>query len=286
MIRKADFTELSYSFAFTENLMRMHSPFGAVYPWFLFPFEETIFGPDMAMPLYHNGWNVCFFQFKRPELVNSKNKKTFIICNRKNLYTYFRIRLYKKYSYRQQRALAKLDKKMKKKKINKIKRCVFYAAPEFVSYSDISKHFFSGNVVKHSALFSATEIKKAKKLSNKTQHNIVYEANSRYGCLCSEPVKIKKQPLEEIMGEQSGSLGRERVDGKERLEKLIECVLIAIQECGHEINKEKFDSMVNDFVKARYQDPSILSHDYAMPIKLIILRFLVRNYLNSEMLIL
>ena len=287
MITKADFTELSYSFAFTENLMRMHSPYGAVYPWFLFPFEETILGPDMAMPLYHNRWNVYFFQFKRPEWVDSKRTDEYRMCNGKLSSRYFRFKLYRNNNlYQQQAALAKLDKKMKKTKTNTVKKCVFYAAPEFISYPEISRHFLSRSVVSNSALFSATDIKKAKKLSGKIQHNVAYEAKLSYGYLCSEPVKIKKQPLEEIMGEQSNSLGGEEVDGKERLKKLIECVLITIQECGHEVNNEKFDSMVKDFVNARYQDPNVLSRDYIMPIKLIILRLLVRNYLNSEMLIL
>ena len=287
MIRKADFTELSYSFAFTENLMRMHSPFGAVYPWFLFPFKEAILGPDMAIPLYHNGWNICFFQFKRPEWVDSKHAKEYQMCNGKLSHKYFRFKLYRKNNlYKQQIALAKLDINIKKKKINKIKKCVFYAAPEFIWYSDISRYFFSGKVIDNSALFSATDIRKAKKLSGSIQHSVAYEANSRHCYLCSDPVKIKKQSLEKIMGEQSDSLEIDEVDGEERLRKLIECVLIAVQECDHEINKEKFNSMVNDFVNASHQDPKILSHDYAMPIKLIILKFLVRNYLNSEMLIL
>lgn len=287
MIRKADFTELSYSFAFTENLMRMHSPFGAVYPWFLFPFKEAILGPDMAIPLYHNGWNICFFQFKRPEWVDSKHAKEYKMCNGKLSHKYFRFKLYRKNNlYKQQIALAKLDKKMKKKKINTIKKCVFYAAPEFILYSDISRHFFSGKVVDNSALFSATDIRKAKKLSGNIQHSVAYEANLHHGYLCSEPVKIKKQSLERIVGEQSDSLKVEGVDGEERLRRLIECVLIAIQECDPEINKEKFNSMVKDFINARYQEPSVLSRYYAMYIKLIILRFLVRNYLNSEMLIL
>lgn len=287
MIRQADFTELSYSFAFTENLMRMHSSFGATYPWFLFPFEETIFGPDMAIPLYHNGWNVCFFQFKRPEWVDSKRAKEYQMCNKKLSHQYFRFKLYRKNNlYKQQMALAKLDKNIKKKKINKIKKCVFYAAPEFIRYSDISRHFFSGKVVENSALFSATDIRKAKKLSNNIQHSVAYEANSSHGYLCSDPAKIKRQSLGKIVGEQSDSLGGEEVDGKERLKKIIECVLIAVQECDPEINNEKFDSMVNDFVNARHQEPSVLSRDYIMPIRLIVLRFLVRNYLNSEMLIL
>ena len=183
MITKSDFTELSYSFAFTENLMRIHSPFGAAYPWFSFPGDEVAWGHDLAIPLYRNGWNVYFFQFKRSEWVDSTSAKEYIMCNGKLSSTYFRFRLYKKNnSYQQQNSLAKLDKKMKS--INTIKRCAFYAAPEFISYSDISRHFFAGDVVEHSALFSAKDIKKAKKLSGNMQHSIAYEESSIHGYLC------------------------------------------------------------------------------------------------------
>ena len=172
------------------------------------------------------------------------------------------------------------------KSINTIKRCAFYAAPEFISYSDISRHFFAGDVVKHSALFSAKDIKKAKKLSGNMQHSIAYEKNSIHGYLCSEPAKIKRHILEDMTREQSDELVSKDLDNEERVRRLISCVLIAIQECEPEINQEKFNSMVKDYINARYEDPNLLSRSYGIYVKLRVLRFLVRNYLDSEMMIL
>ncbi|ANK91541.1 MULTISPECIES: hypothetical protein [unclassified Rhizobium] len=182
---KVGYTEFSYGYAFTENLIRSLSsaPTGA--PVFPNLVQEAKIGYDVninlpAAPL--------FFQFKLPERM--KKATAFEVSNGgcPGLTTpFFRIALMRADLSRQHSHLIELEKKFP--------GCVFYAAPVLADIHAFNKSYGLGRVFEDSVFFSPRQIGP---LPNNKQHTIAYRSDVANAFFCSDPQEKPKWSFEEI----------------------------------------------------------------------------------------
>lgn len=265
---KAEFNERSYEFAFTENLMKMLSPFAPSVPYFLSQRHEYRKGYDMRIKFKNGSWSPYFFQFKMPELMKTNSAREIKQYHANVTPPYYRMSLYPRDSYRQQNILADLE-------INNPNR-VFYAVPEFHKYDDLNKYFYRRIVIKNSALFSPLDIRLAKSLSSSVNHTIAYNRRPRFGYLCSEPKKIDKHDFEEILLKDRHDGLEKRQPIEEKMDQLIKSGLSAL-----DLNRRYFDSRVRECLEGGKHDDNMV-HIYQM----LVLGTLMKNHNNSNMFIL
>ena len=275
---KVNISEFSYAYAFTEDLRRLEFPFATSFPFFLPQALEAKFGFDLMITLESENWDPYFFQFKIPDRMVRDNAFEKSIFKANVSVPYYRMKLYRKASYRQQNALASLE--------YQLPNTVFYATPEFHEVYDLSKYLFQNTVIKNSALFSPLDIRNAKNLSSTANHTIAYEAKSRVGYLCSDPEEIKNYDFKEVLHNNRRKRSRQERSPGEKLEKLIGSVLSTINKCGHEINRRHFDSEVRKYIDRYNRDDDAdkeRTRHYKNYCKMLILDEYVKEYINSNM---
>lgn len=174
---KLDYTEFSFGFPFTENLLRgarwpIHS--AAVFPNLL---QEASVGYDVridrpAAPL--------FFQFKLPELITRKSHRGVQAKIEDLSIPYFIFQIMPRSRSQQHNLLVAIERRMP--------GSVFYASPrqEFKSLFDIC--YIEGCVSFCSAWISPAEIGP---LMDDDPHSIVYEPDARFSWFCSEPREVR-----------------------------------------------------------------------------------------------
>lgn len=182
---KVGYTEFSYGYAFTENLVRSHStgPTGA--PVFPNLVQEATLGYDVkinlpAVPL--------FFQFKLPERMKKGTAFELSTGSCPGLTApFYRIALMRNDLSKQHAHLIDLEKKHPS--------CVFYAAPCLADIHAFNRSYGLAKVFRDSAFFSPQDIGQ---LPDNKQHTIAYRHDLRHAFFCSEPQQIPRSTFEDI----------------------------------------------------------------------------------------
>jgi len=183
---KLSFTEFSYGYAFTENLIRWSGTRPNQAPVFPNLIQEGRLGYDVkiempALPL--------FFQFKLPELMVRDTAREIKKLRIADLTApFFRMSLMRPDISDQHINLIHLE--------HKFPNSVFYVSPKFHDSESFNQAYIKAEVHILSACFSPNDIGKI--LDNKS-HSIAYPPDSSVAWLCSEPRKVKISNFNEIM---------------------------------------------------------------------------------------
>ncbi|RUV29242.1 MULTISPECIES: hypothetical protein [unclassified Mesorhizobium] len=175
---KVGYTEFSFDYAFTENLIRSapSAPVGA--PVFPNLIHEARAGFDIrinfpGVPL--------FFQFKLPELMRRGTAFEIAGGNCPGLNVpFYRIALMRSDISRQHALLIRLERRYP--------GCVFYAAPALQSVGHFDTAYNAAEVARRSVFFSPRDIGP---LPDSKPHSIAYRHDLNVGYFCSNPRSVK-----------------------------------------------------------------------------------------------
>ena len=174
---KLDYTEFSFGYAFTENLIRSTSSGASNAPVFPNLRQEARAGYDVhinlpGFPLY--------LQYKLPDLMVRNTAKEIMRYNLPDLWPpYFRMCLMERNQSNQHEALIELEKSFP--------GSVYYVAPCMTNVDHFNDMYISANVHQSSVFFSPREIGP---LPDDEKHVIVYRNGMSFAWLCSEPREI------------------------------------------------------------------------------------------------
>ena len=198
MLKKPlEYSEFSFGYAFTENLIRSSTSGPSCAPRFLNLVEEGGLGYDVQI---EEGGVPTFFQFKLPELM-VRGTAAEISKHRLDMQglplPFFRMSLMRKESSRQHELLVELEKSYSDS--------VFYAAPFIVGRDAFNKAYAKVSVHEQSVLFSPREIGS---LAGDEQHVVAFHPFLNRGWVCSEPKRISAFRIESV-NEERGQVARE-----------------------------------------------------------------------------
>lgn len=177
---KPDFSEFSYGYALTEELVRQNRSAVIAAPTFPSLFEEGKSGGyDVKVPL--SGTPV-FLQFKLSDRMERETAKE----HKNNLLSvpYYRMHLRPTRHSDQHNLLMQLEA---------TGETVLYIAPEFHLPGELNLHYLNKTVISNSAAFSPTEIGT---LPTDGPHYVAFERGASHAYRCSnDPKKIVKATL-------------------------------------------------------------------------------------------
>lgn len=191
---RVGYTEFSYGYAFTENLIRASSvaPSGApVFPNLL---QEGLSGFDVRInfpgaPL--------FLQYKLPEVMRRGTAFEISKWNCPGLrIPFFRISIMRADVSRQHELLMALEARHPSS--------VFYAAPYLRNIREFDQAYNAATIARRSVFFSPSEIGA---LADKKLHTIAYRRDLASAYYCSEPRAIKALTYEALTGQLHDRFG-------------------------------------------------------------------------------
>lgn len=176
---KPGYTEFSFGYAFTENLIRshLHNVTGA--PVFPNLIQEATLGYDIridfpAVPL--------FFQFKLPELMVRRSAREISVHAIPGLSVpFFRMPMMRRDQSQQHSYLVDLE--------TRHPGTVFYATPALADLSRFNAAYLAGQVHEETAFFSPLDIGL---LPDDEQHSVAYSSHLTNGWFCSEPQEVRR----------------------------------------------------------------------------------------------
>lgn len=182
---KLGYSEFSFGYAFTENLIRgsAERPTGA--PRFPNLIEEGRLGFDVKISL-----PACplFFQYKLPDLMTRNSAMEVSQFALRGLFApFFRMPLMQPNISDQHELLIEWEEKFP--------NSVFYATPEMQGRGPFNTAYNAAQVHLQSALFSPMEIGT---LPDDFPHSVSYRAGFDFGWFCSEPKKVSVYHFEDI----------------------------------------------------------------------------------------
>lgn len=186
---KLGYTEFSFAYSFTENLIRSSSTGPSSAPVFPNLFQEGRLGYDVhiglpAQPL--------FFQYKLPELMKKNSAKEVSQYSLPGFKTpFFRMSLMRRDLSSQHELLVDLDAK--------IPNSVYYASPEMPGVGTFNDAYNLAQVHRNSVLFSPGDIGL---LPDDKGHVVSYKQGAGFGWYCSEPRKVKASRIEDMFGKE------------------------------------------------------------------------------------
>ena len=273
---KANFSEFSYGFSFTENLMKNSTVRPGAAPVFLCPFDEKKFGYDVKIDL---AGVPVFFQFKRSErMIRDNAREIKHNCLSSSYIPYYRMSFHKNNSYGQHANLINLE--------NKNSGLVYYVAPKFHTRRKLNKFFLGSKIPKRSAWFSPNSIGP---ISGSVIHTVCFKPNAQNAYLCSEPKRIKEHSYNEVI-----ELINEKLDNKKTPKAFLERTLPETKQVfsGTLIESKVFDNesefnnyyekALRSFRSVDYDDESMLEVYKLMP-HIQVLRSIARKYFESEL---
>ena len=272
---KAEITEFSYGFAFTENFIRSKSLLKNA-PIFLNHRQEYKLGYDLAIDLNNFYWKPMFFQFKIPDIMTNRRAREISEHNIPIYPDFFRMKFHKDNHYKQQRALAKLG--------NMFSNSVFYATPRFHKYSDLSLHFRNGEVHNKSAFFSPVDIENAGVIDyydRHSNHSIAYRENGSFGWLCSETAILDKHNIDEIMKVTDIDAEPNKQVATEKVDTLFNSLVEILDTHNFVTSRDIVDSEV-ERIKRVVENFDDRDYPHNLP-KIQALSFISRNFFGSEM---
>lgn len=182
---KIGYTEFSFGYAFTENLIRSApaGPTGA--PFFPNLVQEAKLGYDIRIDL---PGCPLFFQYKLPELmVRDTANEISQFCLPGMSAPFFRMPLMRRDLSQQHKLLIDQEKRYPD--------AVFYATPEIKNVTAFNTAYNAAQVHTKSVFFSPGEIGP---LPDNKQHVVAYQNGLSHAWLCSEPRRISVFRVEDI----------------------------------------------------------------------------------------
>ena len=198
MKKQLEYSEFSFGYAFTENLVRSSASGPSSAPRFPNLVEEGSLGFDVEVK---EGGLPTFFQFKLPERMvrgTAAEIWTHGLDAQGLPLPFFRMYLMKKESSQQHELLVELEEKYP--------NSVFYAAPFLVGRRAFNSAYAAVSVHEQSVLFSPREIGR---LPHGEQHVVAFHPRLSWGWVCSEPRRIGARRIGSVT-EERGRVARER----------------------------------------------------------------------------
>ncbi|WP_420722797.1 hypothetical protein [Hwanghaeella sp. LZ110] len=182
---KLGYTEFSYGYAFTENLIRNSSAGPTTAPVFPNLIQEAQLGYDVKVDLPGLPY---FFQFKLPELMVRDTAREIKIFELPGLAApFFRMPLMRRDLSNQHAHLIELEKTFP--------NSVFYTSSKADGPASFNRAYGRAEVHVESVLFSPTDIGP---LPDDKTHSVSYATNMSVAWRCSEPKQVKAQKFEAI----------------------------------------------------------------------------------------
>ncbi len=194
---RVGYSEFSFGYAFTENLIRSASttPQGA--PVFPNLVQEAHLGFDVRINL---PGLPLFFQYKLPELMRRSNAFEISTFNLNGFSVpFFRMPLMRRDVSRQHQLLIELE--------SRYPGAVHYASACLASVEEFDRAYNAASVHKQSILFSPAEIGP---LPDDTSHTVSYKNGLSVAYLCSEPRAIRAKMYEAFAREVRSSFEMDR----------------------------------------------------------------------------
>ncbi|WP_294539416.1 hypothetical protein [uncultured Rhodoblastus sp.] len=199
---KIGYTEFSYGFAFTENLIRASSSKLKGAPIFPNLLQEASLGYDVKLSLPSCS---LFFQFKLPERMVRKTAEHHGILGLS--VPFFRFPIMRRDLSGQHNCLLELEKKQRGN--------VYYVAAEAETLTDFDTSYLAGAVHKQSIYISPLTIGK---IIDNEQHYICYQDGLSYAVFCSNPQEIAYRRFGEVNSELQE---RMTADGAQALDQVV-----------------------------------------------------------------
>lgn len=269
---KLGYTEFSYGYGFTENLIRSSAtaPTGA--PQFPNLVQEAKLGYDVRIDL-----PACpiFFQFKLPELLVRDTAKEIsqwglagIRCN------FFRMPLMKRNLSRQHQHLINLERIYPHQ--------VFYASPKMESVAEFNRAYNNAEVHRRSALFSPTNIGP---LPDDKQHVVSYRDGSPIAWRCSRPEELKMLTFDDVLVRASNLFEEPRFRRADQIATVLVSELIEAAPANIRNNMQAIEARVIERVRSADFASTIEPQQIEVVEKLIAAREIARMGLGVEMVI-
>lgn len=268
---KLNFTEFSYGYSFTENLIRSTASGPTTAPVFPNLVQEAQLGYDVK--LNFPGVPV-FFQFKLPELMVRETAKEISQHGLSGLHApFFRMSLMRRDLSDQHKHLIDLE--------SSFPSSVFYATPLVADNGSFNAAYCTANVHRRSVLFSPQDIGP---LPDNKNHTVAYSDTSPSAWFCSEPKEINRNSFEAL----TTSLA----------ERLSERSSMSLQECVAEVRRDIDPFLSSELRNAEGQireristrraaipgTPDVEGHTRAVSIDLLVVRELSRVGLGVNLL--
>jgi hypothetical protein len=266
---KLGFTEFSYGYAFTENLIRSLAAGPSSAPVFPNLIQEASLGYDVELQLPASP---IFFQYKLPEWMIRRNTKVPKLKGSPLLkLPFFRMPLMRRDISDQHKLLVNLEAKHPGR--------VFYASPELSCNDDFNAAYLKAEVHLKSALFSPAAIGL---LPDDKGHNVSYEAGKNLGWFCSEPQEIPLRRIDAVIDR----VGEDLATSRDR--NLFEA-LIGIVETITDIAGDRFAD-TEQVIRARLDRtmtdlPDMLPERKEAVIRILVLRDISRIRLGLDLMI-
>ncbi len=222
---KPDFSEFSYGYAVTEELVSLRRASLIAAPMFPSLYDEGKPGGGYDVKIPISGRPV-FLQFKLSDKLERTNSKEY--QSRTLNLPYYRMHIRPQKHSNQHKLLLKLEA---------AGETVFYIAPEFHLPSELNKFYLSRQVVSHSAAFSPQDIGA---MPDDDEHYVVFERGAAIGYRCSDAAKeVSKfslsNGLESVLNQQDK---KSRNLGEAGLRDISQCMLDVLKEF-EEVEKQK-----------------------------------------------
>jgi hypothetical protein len=194
---KLGYTEFSFGYAFTENLIRSSAAGPKSAPVFPNLVQEANKGYDVHIDL---PGLPLFFQYKLPELMKRSTAFEIATHNLAGLTVpFFRMPLMPSGLSKQHELLIELEKKYP--------QTVLYASPGLCDRRAFNRAYTKGEVHRRSIFFSPREIGP---LPDDKSHSVAYRDGLTFAWLCSEPKRIEAMSFEMLKEQVQHLFGRPR----------------------------------------------------------------------------
>lgn len=268
---KLGYSEFSYGYAFTENLIRSSATGPATAPVFPNLVQEATLGYDVfvdlpGVPLY--------FQFKLPTLLTRSNAREIQLGLTGLSLNLFRMPLMLRDKSDQHKNLMALEAKFPK--------AVFYTSPEMETVDDFNAAYVAAIVPGHSAFFSPRAIGP---LPDDKEHCVSYCQSSAIAWRCSEPKKLRKFKLVDVMATATNELDKRQRQPLEQTVKRLREQLNPLLPAGLLSAEQEIRNLVEARGGTGTERLAPDERTRAVSIDLIVAKELARVGLGVEMLI-
>lgn len=269
---KIGYTEFSFGYAFTENLIRSTGSRPAGAPVFPNLIQEGQLGYDVHIDL---PGCPLFFQYKLPELMVRRSAKEISQYRLAGIRApFFRMPLMRRDLSNQHAILLRTEQQFP--------NAVYYATPCIAGVNGFNAAYNAGRVHIVSALFSPSDIGP---LPDDKHHVIAYRGDLRHAWFCSEPRKIAAFELETVDDKIKGLFGKKRF---KTLEVAAESIRRDVLRLAPSQLREA-ESAIRDRVRTRgasaLSRPGIPSRTRRVTEELLVSREIARIALGMDMIV-
>jgi hypothetical protein len=268
---KVGYTEFSFGYAFTENLIRSSRATPAGAPVFPNLIQEAQLGYDVNINL---PGRPLFFQFKLSELMvrNSASEIAQHALSGIRI-PFFRMSLMRRDLSKQHHLLMRLDRRLP--------NSVYYATPCIENATVFNLAYNSGQIHQQTVFFSPQDIGD---LPDDKQHTIAYRAGLRHGWVCSDPREISAESFTDIERHSQTQFNQQNYRTLARASETISNAILALASPQMRASAE----LVRERIRARrlaFRSPDISDESEQIIEELLMCREIARVDLGLEMLV-